>query len=115
MVFPEKAAAPTFLHTAIIVQFYIFDLLNSLARCQLGLVYLHLAIDSTFLEIGRSVNTHVVQATTQTPQLPSRLIGDALASFLSRGDPSLMATSTPAHNQIQPWNKRLDYRLSSSV
>lgn len=75
-------------------------------RCQLGLVYLHLAIDSKFLEIRRSVNPHVVQATARAPQLANRLIGDALASFLSRGDPSSKAASTPANDQVQPWNKQ---------
>ena len=78
---------------------------------------MHLAIDSKFPEIRRSVNKSLVQATVRAPQLANRLIGDALASFLSRGHPSLKAASTPADDQVQPWNKqsRLSTLLLSVV
>ena len=78
---------------------------------------MHLAIDSKFPEIRRSVNKSLVQATVQAPQLANRLIGDALTSFLSRGHPSSKAAGTPVDNQVQPWNKqsRLSTLLLSVV
>ena len=75
---------------------------------------MHLAIDSKFPEIRRSVNKSLMQATAQAPQLANRLIGDALASFLSRGHPS---SKTTVDDQVQPWNKqsRLSTLLLSVV
>jgi hypothetical protein len=77
----------------------------------------HLAIDSKFPEIRRSVNKSLVQATGRAPQLANRLIGDALTSFLSRGHPSSKAASSPVDDQVQPWNKqsRLSTLLLSVV
>ena len=78
---------------------------------------MHLAIDSKFPEIRRSVNKSLVEVTVRAPQLANRLIGDALTSFLSHGHPSSKATSTPADDQVQPWNKqsRLSTLLLSVV
>ena len=78
---------------------------------------MHLAIDSEFPEIRRSVNKSLVQATARAPQLANRLIGDALTSFLSRGHPSSKAASTTIDDQVQPWNKqsRLSTLLLSVV
>ena len=78
---------------------------------------MHLAIDSKFPEIRRSVNKFLVQATARTPQLANRLIGDALTSFLSRGHPFSKAVSTPAEDQVQRWSKqsRLSTLLLSVV
>ena len=78
---------------------------------------MHLAIDSQFPEIRRSVNTYLLQATARAPQLANRLIGDALTSFLSRFHPSSKTASTPADDQVQPWNKqsRLSALLLSVV
>ena len=67
---------------------------------------MHLALDSKFPKIRRSVNAYLMQATARAPYLTNRLIGDALTSFLSRGDPSSKAASLPADDQVQPWNKQ---------
>ena len=78
---------------------------------------MHLAIDSRFPEIRRSVNKSLVQATARVPQLANRLVGDALTSFLSRGHPSSKVVSNPVDDQVQPWNKqsRLSTLLLSVV
>ena len=78
---------------------------------------MHLAIDSQFPEIRRSVNTYLVQATDRAPQLANSLIRDALMSFLSRGHPSSKTASTPTDDQVQSWNKhsRLSTLLLSVV
>jgi Generalcontrol nonderepressible 1 (Gcn1) N-terminal len=77
----------------------------------------HLAIESKFPEIRRSVNKSLVQATARAPQLANRLIGDALTSSLSRGHPSSKAAIIPVDDQVQPWNKqsRLSTLLLSVV
>ena len=78
---------------------------------------MHLAIDSKFPEIRRSVNKSLVEATARAPQLANRLIRDALTSFLSHGHPSSKAASTTVDDQVQPWNKqsRLSTLLLSVV
>ena len=78
---------------------------------------MHLAIDSKFPEIRRSVNKSLVQASARAPQLTNRVIGDALTSFLSRARPSSKVASTSVDDQVQPWNKqsRLSTLLLSVV
>lgn len=78
---------------------------------------MHLAINSKFPEIRRSVNMYLVQATARAPQLANRIIGDALTSFLSRGDPSSKVARTHVDDEVQPWNKqpRLSTLLLSVV
>jgi hypothetical protein len=52
---------------------------------QLGLIYMHLSINSQSPEIRRDVNVSLVEATSKAPALTTRVVRDSLTTFLSRG------------------------------
>jgi hypothetical protein len=54
-------------------------------RAQLGLVFIHLALESKSAEIRRNVYAVIAAATTSNPILTNQIIRDALASFFDRG------------------------------
>ncbi|KAF8959922.1 armadillo-type protein [Flammula alnicola] len=101
------------------LQYFANDLSkNETLRSQLGLVYVHLALDSRSPEIRRLVNASLVEATARAPQLTDRVIREALSTFLARGPPTHKpAPSASADEPIPSWNKhgRLSALLLSSV
>jgi len=85
---------------------------------QIGLVLLHLAVDSLSPETRRNVNSALEASAARMPQLTSRVVRDALAIFLSHGKPSLSkGASVLAEEQDTSWNKhaRLSAFLLSTV
>jgi hypothetical protein len=82
---------------------------------QLGLVLIHLALDSKSSDVRRNVNAVISAATISNPMLTNQIIRDALASFLARGLRSQHNTS--ADDVQAPWNKhaKLSALLLSAV
>ncbi|KAG7093730.1 hypothetical protein E1B28_007382 [Marasmius oreades] len=80
---------------------------NETLRMQLGLVFLHLAVNGVSSEVRRST-LHVLEATTVLhPQLVNKMIHDAVKGFLAR-------SSTTSEN-LSTQNARMSSFLLSSV
>lgn len=89
-----------------------------MSSSQLGLVYVHLGVESQHPEVRKLVNGSLVEATARAPQLTDRVIREALTTFLTRGPTSQKATAgSLAEEHSQPWNKnsRLSTLLLSTV
>jgi hypothetical protein len=102
----------------VILLFVILLLLMTLAHSsQIGLTFLHLAVNSPSSEVRRNVNTVIEASTTQRPQLTNHIMRDALMVFLSEGKPSSKGAIVMAEEQDISWNKhpRLFAILLSTV
>jgi len=88
----------------------------SIDRSQLGLVFLHLALDGSTPEIRQATQTAVAESTARLPQLTNCVIRDSVNTFISRGPPASKAASS-AEDLAKPWNDhaRLSALLLSSV
>ncbi|KAH9485783.1 eIF-2-alpha kinase activator gcn1 [Psilocybe cubensis] len=85
---------------------------------QLGLVYIHLGVESRHPEVRKLVNSSLVNATARAPQLTDRIIREALSSFIIRASVShKTASGSISEESSQPWNKnsRLSTLLLSIV
>jgi Generalcontrol nonderepressible 1 (Gcn1) N-terminal len=75
---------------------------------QFGLVFLHLAIESPFLQVRQAVLATIEMATLGFPKLTSSIVREALTSFLSR-DPlpsTTKGTSGPGEEPVTTWDKQ---------
>ncbi len=53
-------------------------------RLQLGLVYVHLALDSQFSDIRKLAGSSVTEAMKRAPRQTGRIIREALSNFVAR-------------------------------
>ncbi|KAF8161530.1 armadillo-type protein [Crassisporium funariophilum] len=101
------------------LQYFASELSKSDAlRSQLGLVFIHLALNSQSQEIRRIVNTTLVGMNIRAPKLTNRVIRDALTTFLARGLPmSKQVAAGSEEDQPIHWKKhtRLSTLLHSIV
>ena len=83
---------------------------------QLGLAFLHLALEGSTPEIRQATQGAIAAAAVRLPQLTSYVIRDAVNTFLSRAPPAPKAASS-TDEQARPWNKhsRLSALLLSAV
>ncbi|KAF9012742.1 armadillo-type protein [Cyathus striatus] len=88
---------------------------NETLRAQLGLVFVHLALDGHSPDIRKDVYKVLEASTARVPQLTNLVMCDALNVFLARGPPTPKVSSP--EDQPQPWNKhsRLAALLLSAV
>ncbi|TFK45118.1 armadillo-type protein [Crucibulum laeve] len=77
---------------------------NETFRTQLGLIFVHLALDAQSPEIRKDVYTIIERSTQREPQLTHKVIRDALSTFIARGPPASKASGSP-DEQVIPWNK----------
>jgi hypothetical protein len=110
--FSKNEALRYVLYEAVITSF----LTVTIHRSQLGLVFVHLALEGSSPAVRRDVHTAIVANTTRQPQLTNRVIRDALNTFLSRGTPTTLKPGA-ADEEPKPWNKhaRLSSLLSGAV
>ncbi|KAJ8518630.1 hypothetical protein ONZ45_g4322 [Pleurotus djamor] len=84
---------------------------SELFRTQLGLVFVHLAVQSTSYDLRNDVLITIASLSARFPKLTATIIRDALISFLSSGIPSIKSSS--AETSDVSWNKH--GRLSSLI
>jgi len=100
------------MYTDIFLELILCDIYSA----QLGLAFLHLALEGSSPEIRQATQTAVAAFTARLPQLTSCVIRDAVNAFLSRGPPASKAAAS-TDEQHKPWNKhaRLSAILLSAV
>lgn len=90
---------------------------KKLLSSQLGLIYIHLSINSQSPEIRRDVNVSLVEAASKAPALTTRVVRDSLTTFLSRSTSLQKSPNLSPEESTRQWNKysRLSAVLLASV
>ncbi len=87
-------------------------------RLQLGLVYVHLALDSQFSDIRKLAGSSVTEAMKRAPRQTGRIIREALSNFVARDPHAQKAAPTVSTEEsatARSKHGRLSALLLSSV